>query len=77
MLITLYLSLDILLWCSQLWIWHCHHSGLDYYWGIGSIPGLGTSSCCGCGEKITFYLENKIIFINLCSPLHTEKLIIS
>ena len=31
--------------------WHCHCSGLGGYWGVGSIPGLGTSTSCGHGKK--------------------------
>ena len=32
-------------WPSRLRIWHCHYSR------VGSIPGPGTSTCCGQGQK--------------------------
>ena len=38
--------LGLLLWCSRLRIRRCHCCG------VGSIPGLGTSACQGCGQKI-------------------------
>ena len=36
-------------WLSRLRIWHC------YFCGAGSVPGAGTSTCCGCHQKT----ENK------------------
>ena len=39
------------LWHSGLMIWHCHSSGLSHCCGAASIPGLGTSSSYGCGQK--------------------------
>ena len=38
------------LWCSGLRIW-CHSCGSGYCSGAGLIPGPGTSSCRGCGQK--------------------------
>ena len=39
-------------WLSRLRIWHCHYSGLGHYIDMGSIPGLGTSTCHGCDPKM-------------------------
>ena len=39
------------LWCSGLRIWHCYYNGLGRCYGVGSIPGLGTSTCHRCGQK--------------------------
>ena len=39
------------LWCSRLGIQHCHSLDL--------IPGLGTSICCGCGQKKSPPKQNK------------------
>lgn len=33
---------------SRLNIWCCHCLGFSYYYGMGSIPGLGTFTCFGC-----------------------------
>ena len=41
----------VLLWHSGLRIWHCHWCGSGRCWGIGLIPGLGTSTICGHGQK--------------------------
>ena len=41
----------ILLWLSRLRIQCCQSSGLGCCCGAGSIPGLGTSTCPGCGQK--------------------------
>ena len=30
---------------------HCHCSGSGRCCGSGLIPGLGTSTCCGCSKK--------------------------
>ena len=40
-----YHCLGVFQWPSGLSIWHCH------CWGAASIPGLGTSACCRCGQK--------------------------
>ena len=37
--------LGVPLWCSGLSIRHCH------CYSVGSIPGLGTSTCSRCGQK--------------------------
>ena len=37
------ISLGVPWWPSGLRVWHCHLCG------AGSIAGLGTSECCGCG----------------------------
>ena len=37
--------------CSGLRIWHCCSCGAGSGCGSGSIPGLGTSICQGCGHK--------------------------
>lgn len=34
-------------WCSWLRILHCHCYGSGYCCGVGQIPGLQTSTCCG------------------------------
>lgn len=34
--------IGVLLWCSRLWIQHCHCSSLDCCCGANSIPGLRT-----------------------------------
>ena len=39
--------LGVLLWCSGLRIWDRHCCGLGHCHGAGSIPGPGTSTCCG------------------------------
>ena len=39
---------EILLWHSQLRIWHCHCGGLSRCCYMGSVPGPGTSSRCRC-----------------------------
>ena len=44
-------DVEVLLWCSKVGIWHCHCSGLGCCHGTSSIPGLGTSKCCGHGQK--------------------------
>ena len=41
----------ILLWCSELRIWHYHCSGLDHRCGMHSVPSLRTFICCGRGQK--------------------------
>ena len=38
-------------WLRGLRIWHCHCYGLGHCCGVGSIPGLGTSACHGCGQN--------------------------
>ena len=32
-------------------IWRYHFCGSSCSYGSGSIPGLGTSTCCRCGQK--------------------------
>ena len=39
------------LWCSKLRIWCCHCSGLGHHYGLGLLPGLGTSTCHRCSQK--------------------------
>ena len=39
------------LWHSRLRNWHCRCSSSSHCCSAGSIPGLGTSTCCGCGQK--------------------------
>ena len=41
------------LWSSTngLKIWCCYTCGIDCSCGSHSIPGLGTSICCGCSQK--------------------------
>ena len=36
---------------SRLRIWCCHYSSLGPCCGSGLIPGLGTSTCRGCGQN--------------------------
>ena len=38
------------LWCSRLRIW-CHCNGLGHCCGAGSVSGLGTFTCQGCGPR--------------------------
>lgn len=38
-------DLGVLLWHSELRVWHCHCSGL------GLIPGQGTYVCCRYSQK--------------------------
>ena len=40
-------------WPSRLRIQHCH------YCDAGLIPGLGTSICCGCGQKKKDWKEGR------------------
>lgn len=57
----------------------CHCSGLDCCSGVGSGPGLGTSTCYGCSQKRssaitafnmapTFHLYKKIPLIRRMVP---------
>ena len=41
----------VLLWHSMLRSQHCHCSGLGHCFGIGLIPGKGTSTCYRPGQK--------------------------
>lgn len=41
----------VLLWHSMLRSQHCHCSGLGHCFGIGLIPGKGTSTCYRLGQK--------------------------
>ena len=41
----------ILLWCRGLKIPCCHCSSLGHCWGVGSIPGPGTSYATGVDRK--------------------------
>ena len=43
------------LWRSKLRIWHCHCSGSGQCCGVGSIPGLGTSTYSRHGQN---FLKN-------------------
>ena len=36
---------------SGLRVWCCHCSGLGSSYGVGLIPGLGTSTCCRCSQN--------------------------
>ena len=38
-------------WLSGLRIQHCHCCDLGHCCGKSSVPGLGTSVCCGHGQK--------------------------
>jgi len=38
-------------WCSGLRIWLCHCSSSGHCSDAGLIPGLGTSTCPGYGNK--------------------------
>ena len=44
-------TLAVPLWSSGLRIWHCHCSSRGHCCGSGSIPGPGTSTCHGHGQK--------------------------
>ena len=44
-------SRGVLLWCSGLGIWCCHWRSAGGCCGTSSIPGLGTSTCCGHSQK--------------------------
>ena len=39
------------MWCNGLRILHCHCSVFHHCYGAGSVPGSGTSICCGCGQN--------------------------
>ena len=45
-------TLGVPLWCRGLRIRWYHCCDLAHYCGSGSVPGLGTSTCCGHGQKI-------------------------
>ena len=49
----------ILWWFSGLRIWRCHCCGSNYCCGTGLIPGLGTSTYCGCSHKKKKKLRKK------------------
>ena len=52
---------DFALWC-RVRIQHCHRCGIDCSYGQDSVPGPGTSLCCGCGQKTkTKTKENKTL----------------
>ena len=38
-------------WLSWLRIWHCHCCGWGCCCGVGSVPGLGPSTCGRCSLK--------------------------
>ena len=44
-------SMKVPLWPSGFRIWCCHRCAIGCTCGVGLIPGLGTSTCCGCGQK--------------------------
>lgn len=55
------------LWHSRLKIHHCHCSTLGHYWGAGSIPGWGTSTC-GCSqEKKIVYIFLRFLYVQVIS----------
>ena len=41
----------VLWWLRRLRIQHCHCYGLGCCYGVGSVPGPRTSSCCENGKK--------------------------
>ena len=43
-------------WHNRLRILYCHCSGVCHYCGMGSIPGLGTFTCCRLGWKKKAYI---------------------
>ena len=50
--------LEVPEWHSRLRIQHCYSCGTGHNCSTGSIPGLGTSTCCWCrGEK-----KNLVLF---------------
>lgn len=54
----------VLLWCNGLGIWHCHCICLSHCCGVGLIPGQGTSTRHGHGQKKniqTWFLEDKVL----------------
>ena len=59
------------LWRSGLRIWHCYCSGLGHCYGVGWIPGLGTSIYHGCDQtnkqtkKLNFLFHQSFI-MNIC-----------
>ena len=42
--------LGVLLRCRGLRIWHCQCSSSGHCCGTSSVPGPGTSTCCGCSS---------------------------
>lgn len=38
-------------WCSGYRIWHCHCSHQAWCCSASFVPGSGTSTCCGHGQK--------------------------
>ena len=46
-----FLKLEVPLWCSRLRIQSCHSCGTGCNCSVGSIPGQGTSTCYGHGQK--------------------------
>ena len=44
-------SMEVPLWHSGLSTWHCHCRRSGCCCGTGSVPGPGTSTCCGYGQK--------------------------
>ena len=63
-----YKAWRVLLWHSGLRIWHYHCSGLGCCCGADSVPGLGSFTCCGRGQK------NKKIYKPCChgTYMHTR-----
>ena len=71
------------MWCSGLSTQHYHWSGLGCCYGVGSIPGPGTSTCHGCSWKTNcqefplipsvmsiFIMNELLILLNACmTPL--------
>ena len=70
---SLKLKLGVLGWLSGLRIQHCPCSGLGHCCGVGSLPGLGTSTWHGCGEKNKIKLKHesrRVLLKALRGPLH-------
>ena len=42
---------EVLLWYSELRIWHCCSCSTDCTCGMGLLPGLGNSTCHRCGSQ--------------------------
>ena len=55
--------------CSGLRIWPCHCCGLGHCCDSGSVPGLGTPTCCRLGEK----REKKKLLVTILATLLTLK----
>ena len=49
----------------QVRIWCCYCYGSGYCYDMDLIPGLGTSTCHGCGQINTFLLKNVNHYLKL------------